>query len=69
MLQESRDSLKRSQALFLIINQKLPANGALQGKVIDDTGRPVAGAVITLLHFFQVQGRDQQAISTWADET
>lgn len=40
-----------------------PANGALQGKVIDDTGKPVAGAVITLRHFFQVQGRDQQAIS------
>lgn len=40
-----------------------PLNGALQGKVIDDTGKPVAGAVISLRHFFQVQGRDQQAIS------
>ena len=37
-----------------------PINGALQGKVSDETGKSVPGAVITFRHFFTVQGRNQQ---------
>ncbi len=45
-----------------------PINGALQGKVSDETGKSVSGAVITFRHFFTVQGRNQR-VTTKNDGT
>ena len=38
-----------------------PPNGALRGRVVDESGKAVGGAQVTLYHFQAVQGRGQQA--------
>ncbi len=38
-------------------------NGSIRGSITDESGKPVAGAILTLRHFFTVQARNQQVIS------
>ncbi len=40
-----------------------PENGSIRGTITDESGKPVAGALVTFRHFFTVQGRHQQVTS------
>ncbi len=52
-----------SYAQPVISPAEQPLDGAITGKVVDDSGRTVEGAEVTLQHFQPVQGRGQKITS------